>query len=71
MQSSLTLHTFADDRLEVSPTEVLAVEVDGKRVWVRMRSPHIMMVEAKNAEDVLAWGRDSDKLEGEDGIFGL
>lgn len=70
MQDSLTLHTFADDRLEVSPTEVVAVEVDGERVWVRMQSPMVTMIEAKNTKDVLKWGRDSDKMGGEHGVFG-
>ncbi len=65
-QGPLTLETFADDRLEVNPIEVIAVEVDGERVWVHMRDPlSYTMIEAKNAKDVVAWGRDSDKLKGE------
>lgn len=60
------LHTFADDRLEVSPAEVLSIEVDGERVWVSMRDPiSYRRIEAKNTKDVVAWGRDSDKLKGE------
>lgn len=66
MKSSLMLHTFADDCLEVSSTEVVAVTVDGKRVWVQMRDPlSFTMIEAKNSEDVAEWGRVSGKLEGE------
>lgn len=66
MQSPLTLHTFADDRLEVSSTEVVAVTVDGERVWVHMRDPvSFTMIEAKNSKDVAEWGRVSGKLEGE------
>ena len=62
----LILHTFADDRLEVSPIEVVTVEVDGKRVWVHMRdSVSFTMIEAKNPKDVAEWGRVSGKLEGE------
>jgi hypothetical protein len=66
VQDSLKLHTFADDRLEVSSTEVVAVKVDGERVWVHMRDLlSFTMIEAKNPEDVLKWGRVSGKLEGE------
>lgn len=65
-QGSLMLETFADDRMELSPTEVMAVEVYGERVWVHMKDPlSFTMIEAKNAKDVVAWGRDSDKLKGE------
>jgi len=65
-QGSLMLHTFADDQLEVSPTEVVAVEVDGKRVWVSMRDPlSYRRIEAKNSEAVTEWGRVNGMLEGE------
>lgn len=70
MQGSLKLLTFTNERLEMDPDEVVAVEIDGERVWVRTRDPqHYSLIEAKNTEDVTAWGRDSDKLKEDEWVI--
>lgn len=64
VQNSLTLQTFAnDEKLLMDPDEVLYIKVDGERVWVSLKTVGISIIEAKNAEDVTKWGRDSGKLK--------
>lgn len=63
MDELLVYQDFANRRVTVAEENVSRVIEDGDRVWVTVTNGLIwQMIEIKNVETVIDWGRSSGKL---------
>lgn len=59
----LVYQDFADERITVAEKNVSEVIENGDRVWVTVKDGFaFQMIEVKNIETVIGWGRSSGKL---------